>query len=82
MTYGTIIIPGCIKTFIIHHHHSGELFGYSISLQFLKRSRIHSNRFILIPKASAYLESKYLRIINLDIVLWIGSPNNLTLSIF
>ena len=69
--HGIIIIPGCTQILIASYYHSEKLFGCSISFQFLKHSRIHSNRLILIPKASANSKSKYLRIINLDKFIWI-----------
>ena len=59
MTNGIIIIPGCIQIFITSYYHSEKLFGCSISFQFLKHLRIHSNRLILIPKASANPKSEY-----------------------
>ena len=59
MTNGIIIIPSCTQILIIDFPHSEKLFGCSISFQFLKDLRIHSNRLISIPKASANPKSEY-----------------------
>jgi hypothetical protein len=82
MTDGITIILGCIQIFIIGYHHSEKLFGCSASFQLLKHSKIHSNLYIIILKALESLVSKHLRIIDLDIILWIDKPNILALSVF